>query len=245
MAMTATTGKTFDWVSEQEMPAPVAGDVVSRFTALDDLSATVSDALDALGVQGALGATTLFPTLPEQRIVGRAITLRNSPSRMGTFKAVSDGDWLMAEVRAVELAMPGDVVVASGLPGVSNMGGLVAALAVRGQLAGAVVDGAVRDVAQSRRRGFPIWTRDITPQTGKWRGLSVEINGTIAVGGVTVEAGDLVVADETGVCFVPHALIDDVIARCEAIDKKEADMFDEIVNGLPTAKVIDRLYGLR
>ena len=149
----------------------------------------------------------------------------------------------MAEVRAVELARPGDVIVASGLAEVSNMGGLVAALAVRGQLAGAVVDGAVRDVAQSRRLGFPIWTRDITPRTGKWRGTSVEINGTITIADVTVEAGDLVIADETGVCFVPQAVVQDVIARCEKIDQREAKMFNDISNGLPTAEVINQLYG--
>lgn len=242
--MSETTGQFFDWVDVHAMPESVADDVISRFRALDDLSATVADALDALGIHGCVGSSTLFPTLPDERIVGRAITLRNSPSRMDTYRAVTDGGWLMAEIHAVEIAEPGDVVVVSGLPEVSNMGGIVAALARRGEIAGAVVDGAVRDVAQSRRRGFPIWTRDVTPRTGKWRGSSVEINGTISVAGVTVAPGDLVIADETGVCFVPHALIDDVLARCEAIDKKEAVMFSAIADGLPMADVIRQLYGL-
>jgi regulator of RNase E activity RraA len=63
------------------------------------------------------------------------------------------------------------------------------------------------------------------------------------VAGVTVEPGDLVVADETGVCFVPHALIDDVIDRCEAIDEKEADLFSAIADGLSMTDVVSRLYG--
>lgn len=242
--MSETTKQHFDWVDVHSMPAPVADDVIARFRALDDLSATVADALDALGINGCVGSSTLIPTLPSERIVGRAITLRNSPSRVDIYKAVTDGNWLMAEIHAIEVAQPGDVVVISGLPEVSNMGGIVAALARRGEIAGAVVDGAVRDVGQSRRRGFPIWTRDITPRTGKWRGTSVEINGTISLAGVTVEAGDLVVADETGVCFIPHALIDDVIARCEAIDNKEAKMFSDIADGLPMSDVIRQLYGL-
>jgi regulator of RNase E activity RraA len=162
---------------------------------------------------------------------------------MDTYRAVEDGGWRMAEIHAVEVAEPGDVLVISGLPGVSNMGGIVAACARRGSLAGAVVDGAVRDVAHSRRRGFPVWSRDISPATGKWRGLSVEINATISVADVTVEAGDLVVADETGVCFVPIALAEDVIARCEAIDAKEAQMFADIADGLPMAGIINQLYG--
>lgn len=243
--MTETTTARFDWVNVLSMPESISDDLIARFRALDDMSATVADALDALGIHGCVGSSTLFPTLPMERIVGRAITLRNSPSRVDPFKAVTDGDWLMAEVRAVELAEPGDVVVVCGLPEVSNMGGLVAALAVRGQLAGAVVDGAVRDVAQSRRAGFPIWTRDISPLTGKWRGTSVEINGTVSVAGVTVVAGDLVVADETGVCVVPAYAIDEVIEHCETIDRNEAQMFADIASGLPTADVIDQLFGLR
>lgn len=241
--MSNTTRQHFDWVQVHSTPAPVDNGIVERFLALDDLSATVADALDALGIHGCVGASTLGPTLPDRRVVGRAVTLRNVPTRMDPYRAVTDGSWLMAEIHSVELAEAGDVLVISGLPEVSNMGGIVAACARRGGLAGAVVDGAVRDVAQSRRRGFPIWTRDISPSTGKWRGTSVEINATIAVAGVTVEPGDLVVADETGVCFVPIALVDDVIARCEAIDAKEAQMFTDIAAGLPMADVVRRLYG--
>ena len=237
--------KNFDWVTVHPMPDPISDEVIERFRAIEDLSATVADALDALGLSGCVGSSTLIPTLPQERIVGRAITLRNSPGRVDIYRAVTDGNWLMAEVHAVEVARPGDVVVISGLPEVSNMGGLVAALARRGELAGAIVDGAVRDVGQSRRREFPIWSRDITPVTGKWRGTSVEINGSISVAGVTVESGDLVVADETGVCFVPQAVILDVLERSETIDRKEAKMFDDIAAGLPMSDVIAQLYGLR
>src|SRR4051794_13473828 len=190
-AMTETMRQHFDWVDVHSMPKALPDGIVDQFLALDDMSATVADALDALGIQGCVGASTLLPTLPDERVVGRAVTLRNVPSRMDTHRAVTDGSWLMAEIHLVELAEPGDVLVISGLPGVSNMGGIVAATARRGRLAGAVVDGAVRDVAQSRRRGFPIWSRGISPETGKWRGSSVEINATIAVAGVTVEPGDL------------------------------------------------------
>ncbi|MFI7347326.1 RraA family protein [Streptomyces sp. NPDC049936] len=241
--MMETTGQHFDWVDVHTMPADLPDGIVERFLALEDMSATVADALDALGIHGCVGTSTLPPTLPDERVVGRAVTLRNVPSRMDTHRAVTDGGWLMAEIHLVELASPGDVLVISGLPGVSNMGGIVAATARRGRLAGAVVDGAVRDVAQSRRRGFPIWSRDISPETGKWRGSSVEINATIAVADVTVEPGDLVVADETGVCFVPIALAGEVIERCESIDRKEAEMFADIAAGLPIAQVIDKLYG--
>lgn len=241
--MSGTTKQQFDWVNVRPMPDPVDERLIARFKALEDLSATVADALDALGIKGSVGSSTLVPTLPNEVVVGRAITLRNVPSRLDPYKAVTDRSWLMAELHGVELAQPGDVLVISGLPDVSNMGGLVAACAVQAGLAGAIVDGAVRDAGQSRQRGYPIWSRDVSPTTGKWRGLSVEINATISVAGLTVEAGDLVVADETGVCFIPISVAEDVITRCEAIDKKEAGLYADIEAGRPIADIIRSLYG--
>ena len=59
-----------------------------------------------------------------------------------------------------------------------------------------MVDGGVRDVGQSRSIGFPIWSRDISPITGKWRCVTVEVNGPVSIAGLAVRPGDLVIADE-------------------------------------------------
>ena len=88
------------------------------------------------------------------------------------------------------------------------------------------MDGGIRDVHHSRSLGFPLWSRDISPVTGKWRAVTQEINGPVSIGGVAVEAGDLVIADETGVCFVPARLIEEVLVECEEIHSKEEDWIE-------------------
>lgn len=61
--------------------------------------------------------------------------------------------------------------------------------------------------------------------------------------GVTVAAGDLVVADETGICFVPRERAEEIVARCEAISSYEGEIESDIANGTPLDELIDRLYG--
>src|SRR5690606_17222581 len=70
----------------------------------------------------------------------------------------------------------------------------------------------------SRERDFPIWSRGVTPITGKWRLQTVEINGSVRIAGVSVEAGDLVLADEAGVVFIPYAQAERVLLQAEKID---------------------------
>jgi regulator of RNase E activity RraA len=135
----------------------------------------------------------------------------------------------MAEFEAHNLARPGDVVVIDGVAGVSNMGGISSQTGKRSGEEGAIVWGGVRDVAHSRSVGYPMWSTEVTPVTGKWRIQTVEINGDIEIGDVRVSPGDLVLADDTGVCFVPASRAVEVLemarvksaaeeAKCAAID---------------------------
>ena len=117
----------------------------------------------------------------------------------------------MAEFEAHNLAQPGDVLVIQGVPDVSNMGGISAQTGKRQGEVGAIVQGGVRDIAHSRALGYPVWASDITPVTGKWRLETVEINGPIQIGEVRVAPGDLVVADDTGVCFIPRDVVLEVL----------------------------------
>jgi 4-hydroxy-4-methyl-2-oxoglutarate aldolase len=216
--------------------------IIARYRALDDLSGTVSDALDQLGISGVIPASTLRPTLTGRRVVGPAITLRNVPQQTEPHQALTTKDYRMTEIEAIHQAEPGDVLVIQGVRHVSNMGGIVAKICTREKLAAAIVDGGVRDVDKSRALGFPIWSRDISPVTGKWRVISVEVNGTIAVAGLTVQAGDLVVADETGTCFVPQDRVEEVIRLCEQIDKKESAWVVDVGAGASVPEVMKKIY---
>ena len=196
---------------------------------LGDATGIVSDVMDELGIPGVIGASVLKPTLAGARIVGPALTVRNIVQREHVYETARRHVNKMAEFEAHNLARPGDVVVIDGVPGISNMGGISAQTGKRQGEAGAIVFGGVRDVAHSRRVGYPVWATEITPVTGKWRIETIEINGEIEVAGIRVTPGDIVLADDTGVCFIPRARAAEVLelakqksaaeeAKCKAID---------------------------
>ena len=111
----------------------------------------------------------------------------------------------LGEIEAHNLAEPGDVLVLQGVDQVSNLGGISATIGHRQGEIGAIVDGGVRDVDHSRDIGYAIWSKSVSPITGKWRVETVAVNKPVTICGIAVNPGDLVLADETGVCFIPRA----------------------------------------
>jgi 4-hydroxy-4-methyl-2-oxoglutarate aldolase len=189
----------------------------------------LSDIMDELGITGVIGASTLKPTLTGTCIVGPALTVRNMIQREHPYETARRHVNKMAEFEAHNLALPGDVIVIDGVSGISNMGGISAQTGKRQGEAGAIVFGGIRDVAHSRSVDYPVWSTEVTPVTGKWRIETVEINGEIEVAGVRVAPGDIVLADDTGVCFIPRLRAEEVLglarkkaaaeqAKCRAID---------------------------
>src|SRR5258707_8226311 len=151
------------------VPRPPQG-TVERFLALGDPTGIISDTMDELGIpSGVIGASVLRPTIPGKTIVGPALTLRNILQRIDPLKGARDHVNGMAEFEAHNLAQPGDVLVIDGVAGISNMGGISAQIAKRQGEIGAIVAGGVRDVAHSREIGYPVWSTEVTPLTGKWR----------------------------------------------------------------------------
>ena len=220
------------------------GGVVERFVALGDATGIISDTMDELGIPcGVIGASLLKPSIPGSTIVGPALTVRNILQRIDPLKGARDHVNRMAEFEAHNLAQPGDVLVIQGVPSVSNMGGISAQTGKRQGEAGAVVQGGVRDVAHSRAIGYPIWARDVTPVTGKWRIETVEINGPIQIGEVRVAPGDLVVADDTGVCFIPRDVVLEVLDTAEQKAKAEAVRCKAIDDGMPVPDISRATYG--
>ncbi len=218
-------------------------EIIDRFLALEDLSGTISDVLDKLGIRGVIGASILLPTITTARIVGSAVTVRNVPQELDPLQSVTSNENRMTEIEGIQSGDPGDVLVIQGLRDTSNMGGIMASLAQRQQFAGAVVDGGVRDVGQSRRIGFPVWLRDISPITGKWRCVTVEVNGTVNIAGIAVRPVDLVIADDTGTCFVPQHLIAKVLPMAEDITMKERQVMREIDAGIKIPALARALFG--
>src|SRR5712692_8322086 len=226
-------------------PRPPAG-IIEGFMALGDPTGIVSDVMDELGIPaGVIGASTLKPTLPGTTIIGPALTVRNILQRRDPLEAARAHVNRMAEFEAHNLALKGDVLVIQGVADVSNMGGLSAQTGRRQGEIGAIVQGGVRDVAHSRALDYPVWASDITPVTGKWRIETVEINGPVQIGEVRVAAGDLVVADDTGVCFIPRDVVLEVLDAAEQKAKAEAVRCKAIDDGTPVHDISRARYGER
>ena len=232
-----------DRIRMQSTPKPPSG-AVERFLALGDCSGIISDVMDELGIPaGIVGASTLKPTIPGQVICGPALTVRNIAQRVDPLAGARASLNKMAEFEAHNLAEDGDVLVIEGVAGMSNMGGISALTGKRAGERGSIVMGGVRDIPHSRSLGYPIWASEITPITGKWRLETVEINGTVMIGDVRVAAGDLVVADDTGVCFIPADKIMPVLELCEKKARAEEIRCQAIENGIPVPEISRSTYG--
>jgi 4-hydroxy-4-methyl-2-oxoglutarate aldolase len=230
-----------DAIRRMTLP-PLAPDILDRFRRLSDLTGAISDAMDDLGLFAAIPAGILAPNLPGRAIVGQAVTVRNSERADTATRAAHEVAGGMGEHEAYNLAEPGNIVVIEGLTGVSNMGGQSASLAHRSGCAGAIIDGSHRDPQSSIGHGFPIWSRGITPISGKWRLRTVEINGRVRVAGVTVDAGDLVCADEAGVVLIPYAHIEAVLRETERIDAGDNRQKSDIEKGIGLTELAATKY---
>lgn len=214
--------------------------IIEDFLALDELTGTVSDVLDTLGINGAIPASYLAPLIPSTRIAGTAITLRSIPERKTATQGLADKDYIRMATRDTHyLAEPGDIMVADfgGNVDVSNMGGQSVAVAQSRGVVGAIINGAVRDVPSFRKRRFPVWSRGTTPITGKCRMQAIEINGAVTLHDVLVEPGDLIVADDSGVCVIPADKAEYVLEKCQSIIQEEEVMRNLIDQEVPISEL--------
>ena len=222
------------------LPAVPEG-LITGLLALPDLTGMVSDALDLCGLTDrAIAGSILRTALPGARVAGRAVTVMNRARRDDPRQAAAARDNRLADIEAHNLAEPGDVVVVEGVEAASSLGGIAMAIASRQGEAGIIVDGAVRDIETSRAIGLPVFYRAVTPATGKWRVETVGINVPVMICGVAVDPGDIVVADDSGVCFVPYALAEEVLSRAQTIAADERRRQAMIAGGRPLSEIAAR-----
>ena len=170
--------------------------IVERLLKLD--TCAVSDGMDRLGLMGATYGVR--PMWPCPKIVGRAVTMKIKP--VGLDKAKQHLGTL-----PIDAAQPGDVIVIDngGRPDTSCWGGLLALAAKTKGISGVVIDGACRDIDESRDVGFPVYARGAVPMTARGRVMQETYNQEIEFAGVQVHPGDLVIADGSGV--VDHSSV--------------------------------------
>ena len=204
-----------------------------RLARLD--SCAVSDALDRLHLPGVvLGLHAVSVARP---LVGRVVTVqlenadgRTSSRHLGT--------------AAVDASGPGDVIVVAhqGRLDVSGWGGILSLGAVTRGIEGIIVDGACRDIDESRMLGLPVYARATGPLTARGRVIETSWNKPITVGDVAVIPGDLVIADGSGVAFLSTAHITEILALAEHIAAREQAMAQAVRAGRPLTEIMGASY---
>lgn len=220
-------------ITQFEIPRP-SNETVQTFLDFPDMAGLVSRAMDRLGIVGSIPAHVLTPLTPGKRIVGPAITVRNVPARYPPYYGWQEElDTQLGEREAYYLAEPGDVVVidSGGRTVCSNLGPNSAVMARSHGIVGAVVDGVVTGPEGIRQGDFPVWCRGGTTVTGHHRVETIEINGIIACGVVQVRAGDLIVADDSGISIVPEQRLMEVLEASRALAVKGRALADAVEAG--------------
>jgi len=179
-----------------------------NYSPFRDLSpTTLADVLTRDQVMDS-GIRPLWEGMP--RVAGPAYTVLCAP-----------GDNLMLHA-AIYRAAPGSVIVVeAGDLDYAVAGGNVCRVAQKRGIAGFVVDGMMRDAAEARKIGFPVFARGVIPIPGG-KDVVTELNSLIRCGGVLVEPSDAVVADEEGIVVVPAARLAIVLESAQARAAKDA-----------------------
>lgn len=188
-------------------------------------TATISDALDRLGRPGSL--LGLAPLGPGQHMLGRAFTVSYRPagSPPGTV-----GDYL-------DDVQPGDVVVLDndGRTDCTVWGDILTAVAHQRGVAGTVIDGVCRDVNRALSLGYPVYSRGRFMRTGKDRVEVAAVGQPVAVGGVQVRAGDLLVGDQDGALVIAREIEEEVRAIASEIAEREEKILAKALAGATIA----------
>ncbi len=218
--------------------------LLQRLRLLD--TASVSDAMDKLGLAGVVnGLRQCGGVAGGGRLAGRALTVKlgmADPSHADETPVCSN---------AIESGGSEHVIVIEQRTGIDAAcwGGLLTLGATMRGIQGVIVEGAIRDVDEASEYHFPIYSRGLAARSFRGR-LAEAGNGVpVRIGAegqdmVTVHAGDYVLADRTGVAFIPAARIGQVLSQAEAIVARETDMLRAILGGEPLRLALGGYPGL-
>ena len=181
-------------------------------------TASVADAVDKIAGSRGYMDHQIKPRISEKKIVGPAVTVKEGPT-----------DEVLPPTHALDAideSEAGSIIVIGieGEPNVAVWGGLMTAGAEVNRLAGAVLDGGVRDIIEIRRDSeLQVFARSVSPGTTVGRFKTLEANVPVVCGGVTVHPGDLIVGDLDGVVVVPQAHVAAVLQMATEIEEREAE----------------------
>lgn len=190
------------------LPPQIAKDLIDGLLETD--TGTIGHFLDSGFMNHEIQAR-----MPGKKIAGTAITVRSTLP-----------DSVIAHY-AIKLVRPGDVLVIDRGQDKETAcwGGTTSVAARAAGLEAVIMDCAGNDISQANAAGLALWCRAPTPVTTKYRNLGGAINVPISCGGVAVNPGDAIIADENGVLVLSPEMVEPVIAEAKIWHKKEADFF--------------------
>lgn len=172
----------------------------------------------------------VYPLVRGKKIVGKAVTV-----------STMDGDWAKT-VEAINVAGEGDVLVIKCSGDTAAVWGELATRScLNRKIAGVIIDGAVRDVDDIRELGYPLFARKEVPNAGEPKGFG-EINVKIICGGVEVNPGDWIIADDNGVMVIPKQRAYEIARRALEVKKSEDRIRGEIEEKGRTLADVVELY---
>jgi len=185
-------------------------------------NAEISDALDFFGLPGS--AHGLSNVTVHARIFGPAFTVRFAPIDQAMPGTVGD---------FIDDVQPGQVIVLdnAGRTDCTVWGGILSQIARARSIAGTVINGVCRDAEEAVQCGYPIFSRGTFMRTGKDRVQVEAVGGSVSLGEVRVNAGDLVVGDRDGVVVVPAGSMQKVLDKALAIHEAEKAILSTVAAG--------------
>jgi NAD(P)-dependent dehydrogenase (short-subunit alcohol dehydrogenase family)/regulator of RNase E activity RraA len=200
----------------------LTANIVARLAKLDTCS--VSDGLDSLGLRGATYG--IVPAWPCGRVAGIVRTMKIKP-------AGREQSTRHLGVAAIAAADASSVIVidAGGRTDISAWGGLLSLAARKKDVRGVIVDGSCRDIDDAAEAGFPVFSRGAVPMTARGRVMEASTDEEITIAGLVVRPGDYVVADRSGIVFVPSESAIAVLDAAEAFALRERKMAQALLDG--------------
>ncbi len=202
-------------------------------------SAVVSDALDGLGLRRQSPRVRLAPQTVSTTLVGRCKTT------LWADMFHDDPRPYELELKAVDSCRPDDVLIAAAAGSIHSAlwGELLSTASRNSGCVGAIVDGAVRDLAKMRQMQFPVFARGVCVYDSLHRQRVIDLDIPVEIDGVRFCPGDLVIADLDGVVVVPQAAEQDAIARAWAKVHAENAVRDSIRAGMKATEAFEK-YGI-
>ncbi len=217
-----------------DRPAP---DLTRRISAL--ATSTLANALDKAGLHDNVIAH-IKAVAPGFRFAGPAVTVKESAGAHGDY---TSDDFTVGAM--IDAARAGDVIVVdAGGAECSTWGGMASLAAKLKGVAGLMVDGAVRDLEEMIEFEFPVFSRHMTPTTGRLR-LRVEaINVAVVIDGVAVAPGDIIAADGTGAVCLPGGRAEEITILAEGLARDDASAVEDLRAGLSFTQAMAKYKGI-